>query len=92
MCGGLIFQMAQQLGASYLVKVEDQIEFADVAKEGIQDLDKEVNSLKVGELVVVGINAQTKEQTGIATVDDLEVAELRIIQFRDTNKVRGVTR
>lgn len=72
--------MGQRLGASYLVKVEDQIEFADVAKEGIQDLDKEVDCLKVGKLVIVGINAQTKEQTSVAAVDDLEVAELRPIK------------
>lgn len=62
---------------SYLVKVEDQIEFADIAEEGIQDLDKKVDCLKVGQLVVVGINAQTKEQASIATVDNLEVAELK---------------
>lgn len=61
----------------YLVKVEDQIEFTDIAKEGIQDLDKKVDRLQVGQLVVVGINAQTKEEASIATVDDLEVAELK---------------
>lgn len=80
------------VGSNYLVKVENQIKFADIAKESIQDLDKEVDCLKVGELVVVGINAQTKEQTSIATVDDLEVAELRNIRFRDANSMRGVTR
>jgi len=80
------------VGSHYLVKVENQIEFADIAKESIQDLDKEVDCLKVGKLVVVGINAQTKEQTSIATVDDLEVAELRNIRFRDANNMRGVTR
>lgn len=80
------------VGSNYLVKVENQIKFADIAKESIQDLDKEVDCLKVGELVVVGINAQTKEQTSIATVDDLEIAELRNIRFRDANSMRGVTR
>lgn len=60
----------------YLVKVKDEIEFADVSKEGIEDFDKEVDGLEVGEFVVVGVDAQAKEESRIATVHDLEVAEL----------------
>ena len=60
----------------YLVKVKDEIELADVSKEGIEDLDKEVDGLEVGELVVVGVDAQAKEESCIATVHNLEVAEL----------------
>lgn len=32
----------------HLVKVEDQIQLADIAEEGVEDLDKEVDGLEVG--------------------------------------------
>ena len=60
----------------YLVKVEDEIELADVAKEGIEDLDKEMDRLEIGQFVVVGVDAETKKEACVPTVDDLEVAEL----------------
>jgi len=62
--------------AVYLVKVEDEIQLTDISKEGIEDLDKEVNGLQVCKLVIVGIDTQTKEETGVTTVHNLEVAEL----------------
>lgn len=58
------------------VKVEDQVQLTDVAEEGVEDLDKEVDGLEVGELVVVCINAGTEEKAGVPAVDDLVVAEL----------------
>jgi hypothetical protein len=60
----------------YLVKIENEIELADVSKESIENLDKEVDGFEVGELVVVSIDAQAKEESCIATVHNLEVAEL----------------
>ena len=45
-------------------------------REHTENLDKEVYSLKVRELVVIGVDAYTEEETGIATVDDLVVSEL----------------
>lgn len=59
-----------------LVKVEDQVELAHVAKEGVQHLNEEVDRLEVGELVVVCVDARAKEEAGVAAVDDLVVAEL----------------
>lgn len=59
-----------------LVKVEDQVELADVAEEGVEDLDEEVDGLEVGELVVVCVDAGAEEEAGVAAVDDLVVAEL----------------
>lgn len=59
-----------------LVEVEDEIQLADVAEEGIEDLDEEVDGLEVGELVVVGVDAGAEEQAGVAAIDDLVVAEL----------------
>lgn len=59
-----------------LVEVEDKIELADVAEEGVEDLDEEVDGLEVGELVVVGVDAGAEEEPRVAAVDDLAVAEL----------------
>ena len=59
-----------------LVKVEYEVELADVAEEGVEDLDEEVDGLEVGELVVVCVDAGAEEEAGVAAVDDLVVAEL----------------
>lgn len=59
-----------------LVKVEDEVQLADVAEEGVEHLDEEVDGLEEGELVVVCVDAGAKEEPGVAAVDDLVVAEL----------------
>ncbi len=59
-----------------LVKVEDEIELGDVAKEGVEDLDEEVDGLEVGELIVICVDADAKEEAGVAAVDDFVVAKL----------------
>lgn len=59
-----------------LVEVEDQVQLADVAEEGVKNLDEEVYGLKEGELVVVGVDAGAEEEACIPAVDDLVVAEL----------------
>lgn len=59
-----------------LVKVEDEVELADVAEEGVEDLDEEVDGLEEGELVVVCVDAGAEEEAGVAAVDDLVVAKL----------------
>lgn len=60
----------------YLVKVEDQVQLADVAEESIEDLDEEVDGLEVGQLIVVGVDARAEEEACVPTVDDLVVAKL----------------
>lgn len=59
-----------------LVKVEDEVELADVAEEGVEDLDEEVDGLEEGELVVVCVDAGAEEEARVAAVDDLVVAKL----------------
>jgi hypothetical protein len=59
-----------------LVKVEDQVQLAHIPKERIQHLHKKVNSLQVGELVVVGVDAGAEEEPRVSPVDDLVVPEL----------------
>jgi len=59
-----------------LVKIENQVELAHVAEEGVQDLNKEVDGFEVSELVVVGVDADAEEEASVAAVDDLVVSEL----------------
>ena len=60
----------------HLVEVEDQIQLAHVAEEGVEHLDEEVDGLEVGQLVVVGVDAGAEEEPRVAPVDDLVGAEL----------------
>lgn len=59
-----------------LVKVEDEIQLADIAKESIEDLNEEVNCLEVGKFVVVGVDTSAEKEPGVSAVDDFVVAEL----------------
>jgi len=42
----------------------------------IENFDKVVNGFKVGEVIVSDVDADTEVQSGVTTVDDLEVTEL----------------
>lgn len=59
-----------------LVEVEDEVELADVAEEGVEHLDEEVDRLEVGELVVVCVDAGAEEEARVPAVDDFVVAVL----------------
>ncbi|KAJ3579931.1 hypothetical protein NPX13_g634 [Xylaria arbuscula] len=59
-----------------LVEVEDEVELADVAEEGVEHLDEEVDRLEVRELVVVGVDARAEEEARVPPVHDLVVPEL----------------
>ena len=63
-------------GSTYLIKVKHQIQLTHIAKETIQHLDKEMNRLQVGQLVVIRIDAGAEEQPCVAPVNDLVVPEL----------------
>lgn len=45
-----------------------------------KNLYKEMDSLEVRELIVVGIHADTEEETGVSSVDDLVVPELYTVR------------
>ena len=51
----------------------DEIELADVAKEGVEGLDKVVDDLEGQELVVVLVDAEDEVEAGVATEDELQV-------------------
>lgn len=79
----LLARLLDLAGEEYLiedgvdfVEVEDEVEFADVAEEGVEDLDEEVDGLEEGQLVVVGVDAGAKEEPRVPPVDNLVVAEL----------------
>lgn len=60
----------------YFVEVEDEVQLADIAEEGIEDLDKEVDGLEVCKFVVVGVDADAEEEACVSSVDDFVVSEL----------------
>lgn len=74
-----------------LVKVEDEIEFTDIAKELIEDLDKEMDGFEIGEFVVVGVDTDTEEQAGVAAVDDLGGGQVLAHQRLAESRVGGRT-
>ena len=63
--------------AAHLVEVEHKIELAHVAKELVEQLDKEMDRLEVEQLVVAHIDAQGEEEAGVPAVDELVLGVLR---------------
>lgn len=59
-----------------LVKVKHEIQLADIAKEGVEDFDEQVYCFEMRQFVVLLVDADAEKKTGIATVDELVVAEL----------------
>ena len=55
----------------YLVEIENQIQFADIAEVVVQDLYKKVYALQIRQLVVCDIHAKTEEKARVSSVDDL---------------------
>ncbi|KAJ8578957.1 hypothetical protein ON010_g247 [Phytophthora cinnamomi] len=76
--------LRQDLG--HLVEVEDDVELADVGELLVQQLDEQVDGLQPQQLVGRQVHAQYEEESGVAAVDELVVAEL------DKVGVLGVTR
>lgn len=60
----------------HLIKIKHQIQLTHIPKESIQHLYKKVNRLQIRQLVIIGVDARAKEQTGISSIDDLVVSEL----------------
>jgi hypothetical protein len=64
-------------GLTNLVEIKHQIQLTHIPKEGIQDLDKEMYSLQIRQLVIVRIDACAEEEASIAAVHNFgHVAEL----------------
>mmetsp|Transcript_23004 Transcript_23004/g.34595 ORF Transcript_23004/g.34595 Transcript_23004/m.34595 type:complete len:203 (+) Transcript_23004:18-626(+) len=60
-----------------LVKVEDQVQLANVAEIAIEALHEVVDGFESQEFVVVSLDAGDEEEARIALVDDLEVPPLQ---------------
>ena len=61
----------------HLVKVEDEVELAHIAKELVEELDEEVDRLEVEQLVVGHVDAQREEEARVPPVDELVLRVLR---------------
>jgi hypothetical protein len=71
-----------------LVKIEHQVELADVSKIPIKHLHKAVDALQVRQFVVRHVNAECEEQAGVSSVDDLVCAELQMEGRHDNVQVQ----
>jgi hypothetical protein len=54
-----------------LAKVEDNVEFADIAKVGIQQFDKQVNRLQIAEFIVRLVHGNGEKEAGIPPINEL---------------------
>ena len=61
---------------THLIEIEYQIQFTNIPEKAVEDLDKEVYGLQVGQLVIIRIYTRAEEQTRVPPVYDLVVAEL----------------
>lgn len=43
-----------------------------------EDFNEQMDGLEVCELIVIGVDADAEEQTGITSVDDLVIPELHV--------------
>ena len=59
------------MGGLYLVKIEDEIQFADISEVLIQSLYKNLHEFKDDELVFILVDEGDEVETGVALVDDL---------------------
>ena len=55
------------------METDDEVELADVAKEGVEGFDKVVDDLERQELVVVLVDAEDEVEAGVAAEDELQV-------------------
>jgi len=76
--------MRSTTAASYLVKIEDQIQLTDITKVSVQHLHKMVHKLQCDQLVVTAVNAHNKVQAGIPLVHNLPCATYSIEQRKLT--------
>lgn len=74
---------AQTRSPTHLVEREHQVQLTNILKERIQHLNKQMDSLKVRQLVIVRVDTDAKEETSITTVDDLVVPELQSATVSD---------
>lgn len=59
------------------MEVEDEIKLTDIAEEMIQNLHKQMDALKVSQLVVRYIHAHGEEQSSVTPVYHLVCSKLK---------------
>lgn len=60
----------------YLVKIENQIKLTNIMEVFVQYLNEVMNSFQVAEIIVVHIDANTKVQASISTINNFEITKL----------------
>lgn len=60
---------------THFVKVKHQIQLTHIPEKTIEHLDKEVNSFQIRQLIIIRVDADTKEQSRITPINNLERAE-----------------
>jgi hypothetical protein len=61
------------------VEVEDEVQFADIVKVLVQDLDKEVNHFKHKQLIVLFIHNGDEVQTCISLINNFVIVPFQKI-------------
>lgn len=60
----------------HFVKVEHEVQLTYIVKEGVKDLDKQMDGFQICEFVVVGVHAYTKEETSVTSIHYLVIPKL----------------
>lgn len=60
---------------THLVKIKDQVQLTHIPKKTIQHFDKEMNSFQIRQLIIIRVDADTKEEPRISPINNLERTE-----------------
>ena len=60
----------------HLKETKHQVQFTDIVKVLVEDLNKVVNSLEIIEVIVIHVDTDAEVQPCVAPVDNLKVSEL----------------
>ena len=60
----------------HLKETKNQVQFTDIVKVLVEDLNKVVNGLKIIEVIVIHVDTDAEVQPSVAPVDNLKVPEL----------------
>ena len=60
----------------HLKETKNQVQFTDIVKVLVEDLNKVVNGLEIIEVIVIHVDTDAEVQSSVAPVDNLKVPEL----------------
>lgn len=71
------------------IKVENQIQLADIVEVFVENFHKIVNRFKITQVVIVHVHTDAEVETSVATINDFEVAELEEKILLGNSKLPG---